>query len=159
MFIFLLYWTCYLILSYHSTYSCSWGFPNTFLFFTVPSLPPQNLWANNISSTALRVTWSPVPTGYVHGILRGYKLFYRKSSEVSASYREIALSPEHRFKEIDDLQKFTFYEIRILAFTIKGDGAQSPQVNVRTDEDSEYWMFDVILSFDHRKRGNIFKWK
>ncbi|XP_015753438.1 PREDICTED: phosphatidylinositol phosphatase PTPRQ-like [Acropora digitifera] len=101
----------------------------------VPSLPPQNLWANNVSSTALRVTWSPVPTGYVHGILRGYKLLYRKSSEVSAPYLEIALSPGHRFKEIDDLQKFTFYEIRILAFTIKGDGAQSPQVNVTTDED------------------------
>ena len=105
----------------------------------------------------MRVTWSPVPRGYVHGILRGYKLLYRKSSEVSAPYREIALSPGHRFKEIDDLQKFTFYEMRILAFTIKGDGAQSPQVIVTTDEDSEYWMFDLILSFEHRKRGNIFK--
>lgn len=154
---FLLYWICYLILFYNSPHSCSWEFPNTFLFLAVPSLPPQNLWANNISSTALRVTWNPVPTGFVHGILRGYKLLYRKCSEVSVPYREIALSPAHRFKEIDDLQKFTYYEIRILAFTIKGNGAQSPQVNVTTDEDSEYWMFDVILSFDHRKRGNVFK--
>ena len=39
---------------------------------------------------------------------------------------------------ISNLKKFTYYTIRVLAFTIKGDGALSPPLNVTTDEDSKY---------------------
>ena len=109
----------------------------TFYFHIVPSLPPQNLRGNNISSTALRITWNPVVTGFVHGILRGYRVLYRKTNEPFAPYTKITISPRVRVKEIYGLKKFTFYTIRVLAFTIKGDGAQSPPVNVSTDEDSK----------------------
>ena len=112
---------------------------SVFLFpCTVPSLPPQNLWANNISSTALRITWDPVPPGFVHGILRGYRVLYKKTNEHSAPYTKITASPDVRMKEIYGLKKFTYYTLRVLAFTIKGDGADSPPVNVSTDEDSKY---------------------
>ena len=110
----------------------------TFCFNTVPSLPPQNLRGINISSTALKITWNPVPAGFVHGILRGYRVLYRKTNEPSAPYTEITVSPRVRVREIYGLKKFTFYTIRILAFTIKGDGAESSPVNVSTDEDSKY---------------------
>lgn len=110
----------------------------TLCFHTVPSLPPQNLRGNNISSTALRITWNPVPAGFVHGILRGYRVLYRKTNEPFAPYSKITVSPGVRMKEIYGLKKFTYYTIRVLAFTIKGDGAQSPPVNVSTDEDSKY---------------------
>lgn len=109
-----------------------------FSFLTVPSLPPQNLWANNISSTALRTKWDPVPPGFVHGILRGYRVLYRKTNEPSTQFTKITVPPEVRLSEIYDLMKFTFYTIRVLAFTIKGDGAESPPLNVTTDEDSKY---------------------
>lgn len=110
---------------------------NSDFFYVVPSLPPQNLWANNISSTALRITWDPVPPGFVHGILRGYRVLYKKTNEPSVPYTKITVSPGVRMKEIYGLKKFTYYTIRVLAFTIKGDGAESPPVNVSTDEDSK----------------------
>ena len=86
----------------------------------------------------MRITWNPVPAGFVHGILRGYRLLYRKTNEPSAPFKKITVSPRVRVKEIYGLKKFTFYTIRILAFTIKGDGAKSPPVNISTDEDSKY---------------------
>ena len=107
-------------------------------FLAVPSLPPQNVWANNISSTALRAKWNPVPPSFVHGILRGYKVLYKKTNEPSAPYTNLTVPPGVRLKEIYQLRKFTFYTIQVLAFTIKGNGALSPPWNVTTDEDSKY---------------------
>lgn len=104
----------------------------------VPSRPPQNLWTNNISSTALNITWNPVPTGFVHGILRGYRVLYKETNKPSAPFTKITVPPRVRNIEIKDLKKFTNYSIMVLAFTIKGDGAQSPTIKVSTDEDSEY---------------------
>lgn len=65
-------------------------------------------------------------------------MLYKKTNEHSAPYTKITVSPDVRMKEIYGLKKFTYYTIRVLAFTIKGDGADSPPVNVSTDEDSEY---------------------
>ena len=39
------------------------------------------------------------------------------------------------FTELYNLDKFTLYFIKVLAFTIKGNGALSNQAFVRTDED------------------------
>ncbi|RMX41265.1 hypothetical protein pdam_00012375, partial [Pocillopora damicornis] len=101
----------------------------------VPSRPPQNLWANNISSTALNITWNPVPTGFVHGILRGYRVLYKETNKPSAPFTKITVPPRVRKIVLKDLKKFTNYSIMVLAFTIKGDGAQSPTIKVSTDED------------------------
>ena len=108
------------------------------LDFVVPSLPPQNLWANNISSTALITKWNPVPLGFVHGRLRGYRVLYKEKNNPSAQYTIITVPPGIRMQTISNLKKFTYYTIRVLAFTIKGDGALSPPMNVTTDEDSKY---------------------
>ena len=64
-------------------------------------------------------------------------MLYRKTNEPFAPYTQITMSPRVRMKDIYGLKKFTFYTIRVLAFTIKGDGAESPPVNVSTDEDSK----------------------
>ena len=124
---------------------------NYFPRVAVPSLPPQNLWANNISSTALRIKWNPVPTGFVHGILLGYKVLYRKSNEPSTSYTKITIPPGIGLQEVYNLMKFNFYTIRVLAFTIKGEGAQSPPVNVTTDEDSKYGEKRKSTTFQRQK--------
>ena len=65
-------------------------------------------------------------------------MLYKKTNEPSAPYTKIIVSPGVRMKEIYGLKKFTYYTIRVLAFTIKGDGVESPPVNVSTDEDSKY---------------------
>ena len=72
-------------------------------------------------------------------------MLYRKTNEPFAPYTKITVSPRVRMKEIHGLKKFTFYTIRVLAFTIKGDGAQSPPVNVSTDEDSKYMILWTIF--------------
>ncbi|KAK2561069.1 Receptor-type tyrosine-protein phosphatase S [Acropora cervicornis] len=46
----------------------------------VPSLPPQNIEAQNSSSTKIFVQWNPIPTDFIHGILLGFKLLYRAAS-------------------------------------------------------------------------------
>lgn len=108
------------------------------LISLVPSRPPQNLWANNISSTALITKWNPVPLGFVHGILWGYRVLYKEKNNPSAQYTIITVPPGIRRQTISNLKKFTYYTIWVLAFTIRGDGALSPPMNVTTDEDSKY---------------------
>ena len=79
------------------------------------------------------VTWLPVPDGYVHGILRGYRLlfkidgdrFYRNVTTVSQSF------------ELTGLEKFTNYSVKVLAFTRIGDGNVSGPFLVSTDEDGK----------------------
>ena len=78
-------------------------------------------------------TWLPVPDGYVHGILRGYRLlfkidedkFYRNVTTVNQSF------------ELTGLEKFTNYSVKVLAFTRIGDGNVSDPVLVSTDEDGK----------------------
>lgn len=72
-------------------------------------------------------------------------MLFRRTEEPFAPFAKIIIPPEVRLNEIDKLKKFTFYTIRVLAFTIKGDGAQSPPVNVTTDEDSKHLKFKVCL--------------
>lgn len=89
----------------------------------------------------------------MHGILRGYRVLYKKTNEPSAPYTKITVSPGVRMKEIYGLKKFTYYTIRVLAFTIKGDGVKSPPVNVSTDEDSKYitwWTKPLFSQFSGR---------
>lgn len=71
-------------------------------------------------------------------------MLYRKTNEPFAPYTKITVSPRVRMKEIYDLKKFTFYTIRVLAFTIKGDGTESPPVNVSTDEDSKWTIWTIF---------------
>lgn len=104
--------------------------------YTVPSLPPQNVSSYNTSSTSLHVSWHVVPRGFVHGILLGYRVFYKVATEVRNN--SVASTPETtREKELQGLKKFTIYEITVVAFTRIGDGANSTRIFISTDEDSK----------------------
>lgn len=104
--------------------------------YTVPSLPPQNVSSYNTSSTSLHVSWHVVPRGFVHGILLGYRVFYKVATEVRNN--GVASTPETtREKELQGLKKFTIYEITVVAFTRIGDGANSTRIFISTDEDSK----------------------
>ena len=90
--------------------------------------------AHNTSSTSLYVAWEPVPEGHVHGILRGYWILYRKNNARNFTRRKTTQ------KQVDQtgLHKFTVYDIRVVAFTIKGSGVESKPIFVSTDEDGEF---------------------
>jgi len=77
-----------------------------------------------------------VPRGFVHGILLGYRVLFKKAS--GTRNNSISTTSETtRDKELQGLEKFTIYEISVLAFTAKGDGPNSTSIYVSTDEDSK----------------------
>ena len=105
------------------------------VFSTVPSLPPQSVQSYNTSSTSVNVTWHRVLTGFVHGILRGYRVFYSRTKDSGANVRQAVVPATEKHVHLTGLDKFTNYTIQVAAFTRIGDGALSHALVVLTDED------------------------
>lgn len=101
----------------------------------VPSKPPQSVQSYNTSSTSLNVTWQEVPTGFVHGIPTGYRVFYSRTEDNGANVTQVVVPASKRHVHLTGLDKFTNYTIKVAAFTRIGVGAKSPGVIVSTDED------------------------
>lgn len=93
------------------------------------------MYAYNTSSQSVNVTWHRVPTGFVHGILRGYRIFYSRTRDVGANERQATVSANKQHLHLIGLDKFTNYTIQVAAFTRIGDGVKSPALIVSTDED------------------------
>ena len=102
-----------------------------FLNLLVPSLPPQNVQSYNTSSTSVNVTWEDVATGFIHGILKGYRVFYSRTKDNGAAVRQA----DKHYVHLEGLDKFTNYTIQAAAFTRIGYGAKSTKLIVSTDED------------------------
>lgn len=104
-------------------------------FFIAPSQSPINVRAfNKTSPTKITVQWNPIPDKfYVHGILRGYKVLYsaiaiaNKKLEELKTY-EVTVEPSTLTAVLENLTAFTRYEVRVLAFTVKGDGVKSTPI-------------------------------
>lgn len=115
-----------------------------FLFlFAVPSHPPQSVQAFNTSSTSVKVLWHSVPRGLVHGILRGYRIFYSKTKEFGVPMRQAVVPAHTRHVHLVGLEKFTKYSIQVAALTRIGVGAKSPELVVSTDEDGTYRVYEI----------------
>ena len=104
-------------------------------YFLEPSAPPANVKGNNSSSTSILVQLDEVPENDKNGIIKGYKITYKdwrtgveKTQTIDAPTRQVDLT---------ELNKFTKYNISVLAFTVKGDGPPSSTITVTTDEDSK----------------------
>lgn len=103
--------------------------------------------AHNTSSTSLKVTWGEVPKGFVHGILRGYRVFYKRTGDEINNYLNSTTGPTKRELHVTGLEKFTEYSVKVLAFTIKGDGTVSGNISVSTDEDGNISFSDYFQTF------------
>ncbi|XP_048577863.1 uncharacterized protein LOC5514077 isoform X2 [Nematostella vectensis] len=102
----------------------------------VPDLPPSNLTAYNTSSTTIKVNWGSVPQGAQNGVILGYKVFYRHIDKLSEYYNISVVSAPEMSLTVLGLKKYGLYEVKALAFTIKGDGNLSSPVTCRTEEDA-----------------------
>ena len=100
--------------------------------FIGPDAPPQNVTGYNISSTSINVTWNEVPEDKQHGDIIRYTVMYNKTTNV-INKSEVT----EKFFELKVLDKYTIYDIKVLAATRKGDGPASDPIKVQTDEDSE----------------------
>ena len=96
----------------------------------VPSKPPVSLNAANLSGPhSIKVSWEPVPEGFVHGILLGYRVLYRvltlADEETKGQTLNRTTDAATLNTTLEGLQNFAVYELQVSALTIKGDGAVS----------------------------------
>jgi len=72
-----------------------------------------------------------------NGIIRGFKLLYKKKGS-SGQQTVIILGGESiQTKVVIALEKYTEYDFQVLAYTSVGDGTKSPAKSVRTLEDGK----------------------
>jgi len=92
-------------------------------------MPPSNvLHTSSSEDSKVEVTWGPVPDGFVHGILLGYRIYYpmtpRFGGNNVSNTKVSTVGPSQQNATIM-LNNFTNYTLEIAAFTIKGDGVRS----------------------------------
>ena len=97
-----------------------------------PSQPPSQFNVTVESSTSITASWRLPPEGSRHGIIKGYKLFYKKKGSDSVT---LTLNNTKTSETVTELEKYTKYEFQVLAFTSAGDGPNSSTVFKTTMED------------------------
>ena len=106
-----------------------------------PSSSPQSVRASAKNSTSVSVSWAAIGNEQRNGIIKGYKVIYQALPDGRNVTRFVNISDEDQGKEQDitlgDLVKFTNYSIRVLAFTVVGDGPLSEVKIVQTQQDSK----------------------
>ena len=104
-----------------------------FSFFQVPTGPPQDVLAQNLTSEkSINVNWSPVLSGHVNGPLLGYSLKYQR---IRTAERLLEDTEEHtltfkpeELSTVLHVKTYSTYRIRVAAFTQKGLGPYSEDV-------------------------------
>lgn len=104
---------------------------NPVKIISVPSETPQNVYARDeASATKIYVSWQSPPVPSLHGILRGYFIWYSiirlgiddKTPVFPRDYVKKQLSASSNDDVLIDLESYAKYDIKIAAFTSKGHG-------------------------------------
>ena len=114
-----------------------------------PSSSPQSVRASAENSTSVSVSWAAIGNEQRNGIIKGYKVIYQALPDGRNVTRFVNISDENQGTEQDltlgDLVKFANYSIRVLAFTVVGDGPPSEVKIVQTQQDSKLYSSCKIL--------------
>ena len=106
-------------------------------FISVPFQPPDNFTVTAVSSTSIKASWKLPLAGSNGGIIKGFKLFYKKRSLVGSENTEVINDGNTFTKTVTGLLTYTEYEFQVLAFTLAGDGPKSSKLVERTNEDGK----------------------
>ena len=79
----------------------------------------------------------PVPVHLRDGVIRGYWISYKRNNLTNANTTRIKTESWRTSFEIQNLRKYTAYDITMTAFTIKGEGNETDVVTCTTDEDGK----------------------
>ncbi|CAH0767134.1 unnamed protein product [Bemisia tabaci] len=104
-------------------------------FEDVPSAAPDNIRCTPLSSESLQITWNALPEGFVHGVLRGYKVIWENVNENGDEIQTETKITTQTIIVIHGLGKFTNHSIQVGAFTQVGDGVFSSPLYCATEED------------------------
>ncbi|XP_068677449.1 uncharacterized protein [Montipora foliosa] len=102
----------------------------------VPSKAPTGFTVMPSTSTSIRAFWQLPPKDSRHGIIRGFKLFFRKKGSDDKPNILIITNASNSAQNVTGLDEFTEYEFQVLAFTSVGDGPKTSLQFVRTKEDA-----------------------
>ena len=100
-----------------------------------PSRAPQNATVKNKAShDRLEVSWNSVPLEFVHGDLKGYKVFYTLASTGGkiispVKKREVKTHPYERKAVLKNLVPNSVYKLQILAINEHGEGIKSKAIS------------------------------
>ena len=103
----------------------------------MPASSPGNVTAMNISSTVIRVSWSPVPVIDLNGVITQYEVEYNQTtfSEVSTTLMVDLTGSTTLMVDLTGLEEYVVYSIRVRAYTSVGAGPYSDVVMEGTQED------------------------
>ena len=103
----------------------------------VPSKAPSNFRLTRKNSTSIAAYWNLPPPDSRNGIVKGFRLFYKKKGAAGSSENEITVDESVRTEVVSGLKKYTEYEFQALAFTSAGNGPRSQIKAERTEEDGK----------------------
>ena len=104
----------------------------------VPNVPPDNVQAITSSSTAVLVTWDPVPEIDRNGIITQYEVEFNQSTFNEISTSNLTTTDGSQLMvEVEGLEEYVEYTVRVRAFTSVGPGPFSGAMVNRTLEDGE----------------------
>ena len=98
------------------------------------------------TSTSITASWQLPPENARHGIITGFRLFYRKKDYAGPPLSLIINGEGNHNKDVTGLAKYTEYEFQVLAFTSGGDGPKSAVVVNRTKEDGKNLLTDILIT-------------
>ncbi|XP_061572425.1 receptor-type tyrosine-protein phosphatase delta-like isoform X11 [Cololabis saira] len=102
---------------------------------TLPSAPPQDITCTSPSSTSILVSWAPPLLEFHNGVISGYAIQYSTTEGNKTSKRIDGIPPGSSPYLLENLEKWTEYGITVRACTEAGDGPESLQLLIRTEED------------------------
>ena len=102
---------------------------------SAPGAPPSNVRGHNTSSTTILVQWDEVPIERQHGEIISYTVIYWRTKD--ARKRQEEKHVQELEATLQGLEKYTDYNVEVLASTIRGRGPHSHLITVRTDQDSK----------------------
>uniref|UniRef100_A0A4W4EUN2 Cell adhesion molecule DSCAM n=1 Tax=Electrophorus electricus TaxID=8005 RepID=A0A4W4EUN2_ELEEL len=103
-----------------------------------PDGPPQDVYLEAISSQSIKVTWKAPFRHLQNGLIRSYQVCYREfGTGGSPQYNTINLDTtgDTETVTLDNLKKYTQYEVRVQAANRAGVGPTSEEAIIATLED------------------------
>ena len=101
-----------------------------------PSGPPQDVRCYSSSSTNILVSWRPPPVELQNGIITQYTIQYAATEGEDTTTQQItSIPPESSQYLLENLEKWTEYQVTVTAHTDVGAGPESLPQLIRTEED------------------------
>ena len=117
------------------------------LSFLGPSQSPDSFYVTATTSTSITANWQLPSADGRNGIIRGFKLFYKRKDDASSPTILTINSAGILTRRVTGLDIYTEYKFQVSAFTSAGDGPKSTVLIKRTKEDGKELKKNSIFLF------------